>query len=577
MKLLKISKSAWIAFLIAIILSFFMAATSHAQSSDAADKYGVKFPVSELGGCKDLSSCKSFCEDPVNAEACISFAKSKGFYKEPEAQKEIVLEKAKQTLGCDSIETCKTFCQVQANFDKCDSFARQNNLGGGHTEDPTKKEIVDKAKQVLGCDSYTSCASFCSDTANKQKCSEFAKEVGLKGGENKVGPGGCSSESTCKSFCSDPVNFQVCKGFVSSSGGNFQGPGGCDSEQSCRDYCKDHGAQCPGMRVQGTVGAAGGFDPQEMCNRTPSCSWNNNTCNCNAAGTPNTPQTFDPAKECVKYSGCSFVNNSCQCASRYETSGNTNSKDQQEAQCKAGGGTCGTGSTSSFCNCQGYKTPQYTPTPNAGTLNATPGSKSYAPCPNTSCSQGYSPDPGASCACRPSPQGPPPGTAPGSSMSREQQESVCRSGGGTCTGTGDFCNCQGYKSSSTSTTNMEPSTACKNAGGSWTGSACQMPSSGSSGGSTVQYQGTMSRDSQEAGCRACNGSCNWSGDSCNCQCGGSTTPPPPAPAPAPAPAAPAPAPEPAPAPLTTPPPPPPAVQGVAAVKSLFDYLLDLFK
>ncbi|MEK7617395.1 MAG: hypothetical protein AAB414_05075 [Patescibacteria group bacterium] len=339
---------------------------------EKAKIYGVAFPIAELGNCGDYLSCRTYCEDPVNSTSCIDYGRSKGFYQgESDDKVRDVLAKAKTSLGCDSYEACQNFCEVPANFDKCSSFARGQGIVGGHVEDPGKSEIVSRAKEVLGCSSSDACKSFCEQEANAKRCSDFAKEVGLHGGEHPVGPGGCTSESTCKSFCSDPNNFQICKGFHDVAGGQFSGPGGCNSEESCRTYCQQNEAQC--SRAFGGPGGPGaspppGYNPSEMCNRTPNCGWTNNGCQCGFYGeTKETTQKAgeyaaycqanpdkckpggtggfdsvqqrhefedyctknpdqckppttggtggygDPATECARY-GCTWSNNSCQCS-----------------------------------------------------------------------------------------------------------------------------------------------------------------------------------------------------------------------------------------------------------------------
>ncbi len=606
-KIFGIKKTTWIAFFVSLVASFIVAGVTNAQSieqsaSENADPeirakiYGVTFPIQELGNCSNYYDCRSFCDDPVNSSACIDFGKKKGFYKEEQAdikKKEGILEKAKTELGCDSYESCQSFCQIPTNFEKCDAFAKDQGIAGGHTEDPKNKEIVQKAKELLGCDSYTGCAAFCSDDSNRQKCSDFAKEAGLRGGERPVGPGGCTSEQSCKTLCSDPQNFQVCKGFASSAGGKFQGPGGCDSEDSCRSYCEKNPQSCgPGIGG-GPAPVPIKYDPQEMCNRTPACSWKNNTCQCGLyndeenkkqrdeysklcrenperctpggiGGTESredradfekycrenpekcrptysnyTRGTYDPANECSKYSGCSWTNGTCQCSSRYE--------------------------------------------------NVTP-SASGAPSQGGTSGGGYTGSGG--------------GGSGGNMMSRDQQEAACRSGGGSCDWSSGVCNCRGYRSSGGTTSNgggssgtsggsytgtMDPAEGCRKAGGSWTGSYCRMQSSGSGSYPGGSYSGSGGSYSGSGG--------SYSGSSGSS--GGSAPAPAPAPvqntAPAPqpeqqpaqqqsqpvpqaAPQEPAPAPAaPAPAAPATEPAPAPAVQGISAVRGLINQILDLFR
>jgi len=268
------------------------------QSADAAKKYNIIFPVVALGNCADYASCRSFCEDPVNSSTCINFAKQKGFYKEDrlEKEKDKVLTEAKTALGCDSFASCQNFCKIPANYDKCSSFAQSKGITGGVVQDPGQAPVVEKAKQILGCTSSDSCKSYCEQEANKGKCADFAKQVGLQGGEHKVGPGGCTSEATCKSFCSDPNNFQVCSGFTSVSGGTFSGPGGCNNEASCKSYCQTHPQECGFKAGDQANVTQTKYNPQEMCNRTPNCSWSSKGCQCGFYG-----ETKETAQEGQKY------------------------------------------------------------------------------------------------------------------------------------------------------------------------------------------------------------------------------------------------------------------------------------
>lgn len=194
---------------------------------ETPQKYGITFPISELGNCSDFAACRTYCDDPAHSTECIAFAKKKGFYKEP-AQTDMtkVVTVAKTELGCDSEDSCKTFCSQEANFQKCSDFAKKAGLQGGVKNTASSNPTLAKAKEILGCTSADTCKTFCSQESNKQKCSDFAKQAGLRGGEQKVGPGGCTSEDTCKTFCSNPQNSQVCAQFRTNSPSVSGVPGG---------------------------------------------------------------------------------------------------------------------------------------------------------------------------------------------------------------------------------------------------------------------------------------------------------------------------------------------------------------
>lgn len=249
--------------LIPLLVCFALIATAvsiYAQETpeEAAKKHGITFPIADLGNCADFSSCRTYCDDPVNQQTCMAFAKRKGFHKENklDTRRQEMLNNAKAELGCDAEESCRAACHRQENFDKCSQFAKKHELSGGHKSDPGKQEIIQKAREILGCDSEAACRAVCEQETNRENCSRFAQKTGLRGGEQRVGPGGCNSQETCKAFCSDPNNFDKCSKFGGGGRreggqpdgephrGGFRGPGGCDSEQSCRRYCENNPDQC---------------------------------------------------------------------------------------------------------------------------------------------------------------------------------------------------------------------------------------------------------------------------------------------------------------------------------------------
>lgn len=232
-----------------IVLSLLVVTSAvYAQTAPAApvdEVSDLTFPISDLGSCVDYSSCMTYCEDPVNHASCIEYAKQKGFYKDDPvlAPTQELWNDAQGALGCNSDDSCLETCSQPANFDKCDQFAKASGAVGGYVEQPDKPEYLEKAKEVLGCDSAQSCSTFCDDSANADKCDKFASQVGLLGGNTPEGPGGCTTEGTCQLYCSDPSNFGQCSSFVP-EGGTFTGPGGCTSPESCRNFCEENPENC---------------------------------------------------------------------------------------------------------------------------------------------------------------------------------------------------------------------------------------------------------------------------------------------------------------------------------------------
>ncbi len=236
-----------ITFAIIVIGFIFVTGSVAAQSPAPAPVESVddlKFPISDLGNCENYKSCLTYCEDPVNHASCLVYAKQKGFYENDPVTVSTgdIWEKTKNALGCDSSESCQNFCQNEVNHQKCDTFAKQENVTGGYVQEPDKPQYLEKAKEVLGCDSLQTCSSFCGNSANAQKCGDFANQVGLLGGQVTQGPGGCGSNQTCGSFCSDPNNFEKCRSYAPNT--NFQGPGGCTNPGSCRSHCEQNPSDC---------------------------------------------------------------------------------------------------------------------------------------------------------------------------------------------------------------------------------------------------------------------------------------------------------------------------------------------
>jgi len=408
---------------------FFGVSQSFAQTTQKtpdqiAKEKGITFPIAELGSCKNYGECRTFCDDPLNKDACVAFAKKRGFYKEAQAdsQKSEILNSAKTELGCDSPSSCQAFCSKSENHDKCEAFAKSHNLGGDQTVDPAKSQILEKAKSILGCDSPSSCKTFCEQEQNRAKCSEFAKGVGLRGGENKAGPGGCTTEETCRKFCSDPNNFEICQKFQGSVTGkpeNFHGPGGCNSPESCKAYCQLHPSEC------GHVGESQ-FNASEVCSKTPNCSWSGTACQCSGFNPPSGTSSGKPStniKEdyCKQYpERCNFQKSPYPNYSPYPGTYSPGLTDPA-ARCKSSGGNW----TGTYCQFPNQTVPSNNPAP---TYN-------YSPQPSA---QVQTPAPGSALAT----------PAPGAPVTTSATKEQCVQGPG-CFWNGTACICQAVRGAST--------------------------------------------------------------------------------------------------------------------------------
>lgn len=491
---------------------------------DLERKYGVTFPIPELGNCTTFTDCLNFCADPVNYSACIDYAKSKGFYKEEDIdlKDEGFWERSKQELGCDSYKSCQAYCELPENYEACDAFAKSHNLEGGYEDDPESEEILGKAKEFLGCDSYESCRNFCERPLNYQRCSELAEKIGIRGGQDEKGPGGCTTDENCYDYCSDPGNFEVCSNYSRFGGEVFEGPGGCDSEESCRTYCSSNPDECRYFGAE-TV------DPDDFCKKFPGkcqefgggtdskrfekyclenpqactgggygrsevykdfCSQNPDRCVTGPGGYPipidksgweegtddfckKYPERcevgygyykdgLDPLAECAKYEGCSWTGVTCECSvsdgDYIEDSSN------QETECRNYGCTW----TGTECNCEGTQWEEYKQVDEVSecTNYGCTWRDTYCDCSGTTYDSGT----GDSY------------TSPPSDPATE-----CANQG--CNWTGTTCEC-GSTGGTTGGTQPDPATECtKQSGCSWTGSTCQCSGSDGSSGGTYSEGG----------------------------------------------------------------------------------------
>lgn len=377
-------------FAFAFLIFSFLGGAAFAQEDpkEVAEKYGITFPIPELGNCSDYYTCRQYCEDPVNYDDCKAFAKKKGFHEKEGVKLDIrnsdFWKKTQSELGCNSVDACRALCERNENFDKCDAFAKKYDLSGGHVDDPYEQEFLKKAKEILGCDSPSSCMSFCDKEENWDKCSEFAKQMGFRGGEQFGGPGGCNTRESCETYCR--AHPQEC-GYEGSS--NYDPAEWCNKTPDCTwtgdtcqcakiegltpdEYCKKYPDRCSGYT-----------DPSVECTKYPGCSWNGSTCQCE--GYSGSYGSYDPATECAKYTGCSWKNNNCECSgsgyqqttcpsgSYWDGSNCVQISYDPASECARQSGCSWTGSS---CQCSGggesqtYSEPLTSPTPSPAVYGA---------------------------------------------------------------------------------------------------------------------------------------------------------------------------------------------------------------
>lgn len=284
----------------------------YAQSQDQlAQKHGITFPIQELGNCNNIATCKVYCNQEENRDSCIAFAKSKGFYKETVNESQVTaLSIAKAELGCDSVNSCKTLCQQKTNQARCQSFAQKHGLATSQTLSSKDEEILVKAKQNLGCDSFESCRALCDQEANYVKCAALLQDQITSDDRATFDKYrdkfkeflGCDSMVTCMAFCMNPINTPKCTEF-----GNKVGFTGSDvpAQKPPEVWCPEVSSEC---RWDGTNCVCNG---PESCQKNPDCRWDGLNCNC---GNTPTTTTEPPEVWCPKAGpGCSWDGKQCAC------------------------------------------------------------------------------------------------------------------------------------------------------------------------------------------------------------------------------------------------------------------------
>lgn len=157
--------------------------TTGTSSASLLNRY--TFPVPELGNCANVTTCSAFCSQTQNHDACYQYALTHKLYP-PQATASITADKyltdAKSFLGCDGYIACKTYCSDSVNKTKCSEFSQvESRLYPTTTNTTTTTKtfsslttlLFQATKSELGCDSESSCGTFCANTANVTKCAGF--------------------------------------------------------------------------------------------------------------------------------------------------------------------------------------------------------------------------------------------------------------------------------------------------------------------------------------------------------------------------------------------------------------------
>lgn len=248
--------------------------------------FDIEYPIAELGGCTDKTSCKAYCDVSAHQDECENFAASYGVgnVKEKQAERDQRIELVMKDGGpgscavnaSDPEKSCHAYCDTPEHMSECVAYGKSHGLLKGSDLEEAEKVVKALASGVTlpdGCTSGESCKQMCEEPKNvgiARACFAFAEKAGLlpphvdRAQAEKVfklieeGKGPFKSLQDFKQ-CENPASDEImatCLKFgeenslispedlemIKKTGG--KGPGGCRGKEQCDTYCSEHQDEC---------------------------------------------------------------------------------------------------------------------------------------------------------------------------------------------------------------------------------------------------------------------------------------------------------------------------------------------
>lgn len=255
--------------LIAILITSASTSAAYLVWAQTSSRQDIAFPVAELNNCKSETECKTYCNNPENIDACVSFAEKHGLISADEASKARGFKDVIQGSGpggCKNQDQCETYCNNQIHMDECISFAEKHNLMLPSDLAEAKKinqALKEGAKLPGNCQGKQQCEAYCKSPDHAEECIDFAAKAGfippdqvdqarkisdlVKSGD---APKAClEGKDQCQTYCSEEshrdqcANFMVKAGFIKPEDAEIfkktggKGPGNCQSKEECNAFC----------------------------------------------------------------------------------------------------------------------------------------------------------------------------------------------------------------------------------------------------------------------------------------------------------------------------------------------------
>ncbi|MDO8552651.1 MAG: proline-rich domain-containing protein [bacterium] len=249
-------------FFAAIIIGHAFAQTG----TQGTDTSSIVYPIAELGNCGSKSECKTYCDEPDNLDACISFAEKNNLMPPEEiaTAKKFLAAGGKGPGGCTGKDSCEAYCNEMTNIDECVAFAEKSGIMPPKELDEAKKvqAAIKRGVKPPPCGGKRACDAYCEDPNHIEECVAFASEAGFMSPDEQanaqkmvqaiksgVKPLPCRGKEECDAYCGQEENIDTCVAFAEAAGfmtgkdaemarkTRGKGPGGCRGKEECDAFC----------------------------------------------------------------------------------------------------------------------------------------------------------------------------------------------------------------------------------------------------------------------------------------------------------------------------------------------------
>lgn len=199
------------------------------EQAEQSKKFADVLKGEGPGKCTTKASCETFCSDLKNIDSCLSFAEKHdlipaGALKEAKQVASALKAGATMPGGCKDKTSCSTYCSASEHAEECLGFAEKAGFVSKEEAALAKKvlPLIAKGESPGQCKTKADCQKYCDNENNTTECLNFAEKAGLISTEDAAmarkvggkGPGNCRSKDTCTAFCNDPANQESCFKFA---------------------------------------------------------------------------------------------------------------------------------------------------------------------------------------------------------------------------------------------------------------------------------------------------------------------------------------------------------------------------